>query len=173
MPKGENSGGRMPPEQTGRAPQAPGVGAHAKRHDLETRSVPYLHGSDLQQGDVSRLQEAQSILGPRTQQSANPTAPSSAPRRSTVPQQAGVPDPIEFFAGRRNENATGIQLQGEFQMADWLPYAEKALNGATSSSMLRRLFIRQLRNVQTSNQHVVHFDQQQRDEALGEALGLE
>ena len=165
----------MPAEQHGRTPAAPGVGAQAKRHDLESRSVPYLQGSDLQYGEVGAMQEAQSALGPRTQQSASPTAPNSAPRRDTAKNAtpSGVPDPIEFFAGRRQPAHNGLAVRGDFQMQDWLPYAQRAMNGAGSSSLLRRLFVRQLRNVHTASQQIVHFDQQQRDEALSQALGLE
>ena len=162
----------MPAEQHGRPAQAGGQGRFSARHDLETRNVPYLHGSDLQYGEVSEMRAAQSALGPRTQQSAQP-APAVAPQRSTMPQQAGVPDPISFFSGRKQDIGTDIDMQGDFQIKAWMPFANAAMNGANASSMLRRLFVRQVRNANMASQRVVHIDQTERDAALFDAFGLE
>src|SRR5690606_16933027 len=63
-------GGRIPPD--GRPTQAPGVGKNSKRHDLERRNVPFLHGSDLQVGDVQAMEQGQRIAPKQTQAPAAP-----------------------------------------------------------------------------------------------------
>ena len=173
MAKGENSGGRMPANQHGRPAQAPGVGRNAKRHDLEDRSVPYLQGSDLQYGEVGQMRDMQSALGPRVQQQQS-AVPQQAPRQANAAQAtpAGVPDPISFFSGRQQQRGSDLVVQGDFQMEDWLPYANQMMNRGNSSSLLRRLFIRQLRNVNMASAQMVEFDQTARDDALYSALGL-
>lgn len=163
----------MPAQEYGRPSQAPGVGQNAKRHDLSDRSVPYMHGSDLQYGEVGAMRDAQSALGPRTQQPASATTPNAAPRNANAPIPEGVPDPITFFGGRTKSPASDLIIRGDFQMEDWLPIASATMNGSGSSSLLRRLFIRQLRNVQMSQQQFAELDLNERDDALGQALGIE
>lgn len=165
----------MPANEYGRPAQAPGVGQNAKRHDLADRSVPYMHGSDLQYGEVGAMRDAQSALGPRTQQPATSTPPTAAPRTANAQEAtpAGVPSPIEFFAGRRTSQSPNMVIRGDFQMEDWLPMAQEMMNSGGSSSLLRRLFIRQLRNVNMSAQQFAELDLNERDDALHSALGLD
>ena len=94
------SGGKIAPD--GRPPVAPGVGKTARRHDLEAPATPGITDSDLQQGDVQRLEQAQKIA-PRAKRTQPPAQASGTPRsRTTVngPPQGGVPDPIDFAGGK-------------------------------------------------------------------------
>jgi len=114
-------GGKIAPD--GRPAQVPGVGKTARRHDLEAPATPGLHDSDLQQGDVSKLENAQRVAPTpkRTQPSAGP---SQGARRQGVKRGSGdfameVPDPIQMAAGRPDAG-TG----GAVRMADptaWVP----------------------------------------------------
>lgn len=71
-------GGRIAPDNRG--PQAGGVGRQSARTDLERRDVPFLHGSDLQQGDVEAMRNGQRIAPVTTQQPATPN-----PQTGSVP----------------------------------------------------------------------------------------
>lgn len=116
-------GGRIAPD--GRPPQTPGVGKNAKRHDLEAPATPGLHGSDLQQGDVSMLEQGQRVA-PRPKR--NQPAASAQPRPSgqqTVPQpgQMQVPDAIQFASqkiGGQNP-AQRIEPMRRVDPTPWLP----------------------------------------------------
>ena len=123
-------GGRIAPD--GRPAQAPGVGKNARRHDLEAPATPGLSNSDLQQGDVQRLEQAQKIAPrPKRQQGA-----ASAQPRQRPPQRAGsaaaasggmqVPDPIQFASGKIGGQAVSPG-QGGMRQVDpmaWMPLAE-------------------------------------------------
>lgn len=120
-----NKGGRIPPQ--GRPPQAPGVGKTAKRHDLERPATPGLQNSDLQQGDVSRLESAQKTapIGKRTQAPAR--GERRGQRRAGVKrgrQQFGldVPDPIEMAAQRSGGGVPApASAAREFDPQPWMP----------------------------------------------------
>ena len=106
-------GGKIAPD--GRRPQAPGVGKNAKRHDLERPATPGLSNSDLQQGDVQRLEQAQR------------TAPRAGGKKVQAPAQGGKP------AKRRQGAQRG---SGEFSMAtpDPIQMAGSRIGGQVPTS---------------------------------------
>ena len=149
MPKGENSGGRIPPDN--RPTQAPGVGKNAKRHDLERRSTPFLHGSDLQQGDVQAMEQGQRIAPLRTQQPAAGAPAQGGQAQQGAPQggQMQTPDPIQFIA--QQQQARGLpQEQGQTSLpqrrvdvSGWTPIAARIANSPSASGSLRQAFLHQ------------------------------
>ena len=128
---------------TVKQPQAPGEGAQSKRHDLETPKTPGLTDSDLQHGDVQRLEAAQQAVpatrGPRTQQS-------SKPRRTTT-GEGESPDPIEFIGGRSGGQAFATAQGATVPLVDatpWLPLITKVAanpgaGGAVGNALVRLL----------------------------------
>ena len=118
------SGGKIAPD--GRPPVAPGVGKTARRHDLEAPATPGITDSDLQQGDVQRLEQAQKIA-PRAKRTQPPAQASGTPRsRTTVngPPQGGVPDPIEMASGKIGGQNPAIPNTGGQRLVDpgpWVP----------------------------------------------------
>jgi len=96
-------GGKIPNQ--GNPPAAKGVGKNSKRHDLERQATPGLHGSDLQQGDIKKLEQGQRIAPIRTQAPAAPKGQSGQPGGQTRKAQSGgpmqVPDAIEFLGGKQ------------------------------------------------------------------------
>lgn len=151
MPKGENSGGRI--RADGRGPQTPGRGKNAKRHDLERRNTPFLHGSDLQQGDVQALENGQRIAPIRTQQPATSTSTGGTPSSGGATPPAGtmqVPDPIEFAKERFGGQGVGVPSGAPDQRIDissWLPLAQRMADTPGTSGLLRSAFIKQYANV--------------------------
>lgn len=77
-------GGRIAPD--GRTPQAPGVGANAKRHDLERQPTPGLEDSDLQVGDVGELEAGQRVQPIKEQA---PATRGPTPKQSTAAPETG------------------------------------------------------------------------------------
>ena len=105
----------------GRQQQAPGVGRDSVRSDLALPATPGLADSDLQQGDVQALENAQKIA-PRA---GAPNVPRtvSKPRRNTNTEEES-PDPIEFIGGRDGGQAFGDPA-GTVPLIDptpWLPF---------------------------------------------------
>jgi hypothetical protein len=121
-------GGRIAPD--GRPPQPPGVGKNARRHDLERPATPGLHGTDLQQGDVQRLEAAQRVAPRRQQPPAAPAraggkGTSNPHRRRTNPQSVGAPDPLEFAKQRIGGGApTGGGQTYYVDPSPWVPLVE-------------------------------------------------
>lgn len=147
------TGGRMPTQEYGRPPQAKGVGADAKRHDLERPKTPGLHGSDLQMGDVQALEQGQRIAPPATQQPAGqgPAQPASQTppaqqRVATAPME--VPDAIDFLAEQNgpefNLSSPQRQLDSSAAMT-WLPILRQLASGPGASAALVNAFINQAR----------------------------
>ncbi len=128
---------------TTRQPQAPGVGKTAKRHDLETPKTPGLTGSDLQQGDVQRLEQAQKAV-PTSRPPA--TSSSSKPRRQTSSQEE-TPDPIKFIGSRSGGKAFAGPGSATVPMVDiqpWLPLIQRVATtpgagGAVGAALVRLL----------------------------------
>lgn len=83
-------GGRIAPDN--RPAQTPGVGAQAKRHDLERRDVPFLHDSDLQQGDVAALEQGLRTAPVQTQDPAGRTRGSATRAQPRTPLEDENPD---------------------------------------------------------------------------------
>lgn len=141
----------MPPSERGRPPTAPGVGKNSKRHDLETPATPGLHGSDLQQGDVSRLEQAQQTapIGKRTQPSASPARKPSRPQAAQQQQQGGmqIPDPIEFASRKIGGNNPAGNMEGQRYVdpTPWLPLlrslATRPNSGGALASTLTDLLV--------------------------------
>ena len=147
-------GGRIPPD--GRQPAAKGVGRESRRHDLERPATPGLHGSDLQQGEVSELERGRRIAPIRQQdRGRNPNPPSR--RREQGQQTAGgqggglnIPDAIDFMASRSSGApappiaTTGV-TGGKLEL--WGPLLERMVTGPGSSGLLAQAYIRQLRRL--------------------------
>lgn len=171
-----NRGGRIPPDN--RPPAAKGVGKNAKRHDLERRSTPFLHDSDLQQGDVQAMENGQRVAPKRTQQPAAPPPASGGGQPAQATTGEEIPDPIDFIAGLTsgsgvNPPAAGVVSNPNVEM--WLGFAQHLVNGPGSSGLLAGAYINQLRqlrrNPQTSES--VYIDLQDVDAALEAALDEE
>lgn len=145
------NGGRIPPD--GRPAQAPGVGKNSKRHDLERRDVPFLHGSDLQQGDVQAMQEGQRIAPKQTQRPATPQPRGDGGSQQVTTGNRGAaatpPDAIEFLASRIG----GASVAPPPRRADianakamtWLPLVRQMAAGPGSSGVLASALINQMR----------------------------
>lgn len=146
MPKGQNSGGRIPPDN--RPTQAPGVGKNAKRHDLERQATPGLQNSDLQYGDVKAMEQGQRVAPIRTQQSAA-AAPVSGQGGGGNPPPAAAPmqrpDPINFIASRQKMQVPQpLQMpQRRVDVASWTPLVAQIANTPSASGALRQAFINQ------------------------------
>lgn len=149
MPKGQNSGGRIAPD--GRTPQRPGVGRQSKRHDLERRDVPFLHGSDLQQGDVQAMESGQKVTRKRTQQPAGPggatgSTAASKPARGGSSPSPGTPDPMQFLIDRTKGSMTPGQPsvpQRQVDVSAWTPLVQRFANAPGTSGVLRQAFLHQ------------------------------
>ena len=164
-------GGRIPPD--GRPAQVPGVGKRSKRHDLERRNTPFLHDSDLQQGDVQALEQGQRIAPKQTQGPAAPVQGSGTtvqPDATGAGQSSGLaaPDPIEFIAGR-SSGAVGIpqpRVGGPSRAAEWLPILRQLATGPGSSGLLASALINQVRQMRQSFVPVTVIDFQDIDAGL-------
>ena len=157
---------------------APGVGKNSRRHDLETRTTPYLHDSDLQQGDVQAMEQGQRIAPKKTQQPAAP-APVSRGSGTTADRSGtgttGVPDAIDFLAGRSNGEvgipATGY-VAGSSRATTWLPILQQLATGPGSSGVLGAALIDQTRRMRRAvpRRDAAVIDMQDTDVALAAML---
>ncbi len=148
-------GGRIPPQ--GRTPQAKGVGKSSKRHDLERPKTPGLHGSDLQQGDVSKFEQGQRIAPIKTQAPGQTKRSSSLPaNRTTRADGSGAPDPLTFLNERLGGTLTSGESQGRPQANKqaMMPLLEKLATATGASGIVAQAFITQLANTR-SEQGVV------------------
>lgn len=171
-----NRGGKIKPD--GRPVSAPGVGKNSRRHDLETRTTPYLHDSDLQQGDVQAMEQGQRIAPKKTQQPAAP-APVSRGSGTTADRSGtgttGVPDAIDFLAGRSNGEvgipATGY-VAGSSRATTWLPILQQLATGPGSSGVLGAALIDQTRRMRRAvpRRDAAVIDMQDTDVALAAML---
>lgn len=130
-------GGRIAPD--GRAPQAKGVGKNSRRHDLEQPRTPGLHGSDLQQGDVQRLEAAQRVAPTpkRTQAAAAPQRTGGGGQRPTSASGRAVPDPIQFAAGRMGgKMPTASAPLRQVDASAWRPLVERMAYAPNSGGSL-------------------------------------
>lgn len=170
-------GGRIPPDN--RPASAPGVGKNSKRHDLERRDTPYLHDSDLQQGDVQALSDGQRVAPKQTQRPAAAAAPAQGSgntmeRTSTA---AAVPDAIDFLSqiagGGVGAPPAGVIPTERLDM--WVRFAARLVNGPGSSGLLAGAYINQLRHLLRSPQAVdsVYIDMNDLDGAVGAMLDEE
>lgn len=143
-----NRGGRVAPDNRG--PSVSGVGKNSKRTDMERRSVPFLHDSDLQQGDVQAMEQGQRIAPKQTQR---PAAPAPAGGSGTQTEQTGtgavdIPDPIEFLGGLSDGPLTEPvrnNPQAASKAATWLPILTQLASGPGSSGLLASAIINQAR----------------------------
>ncbi len=152
---------------TTRQPQAPGVGKTAKRHDLETPKTPGLTDSDLQQGDVQRLEAAQQAVPAR--RPATPTT-SSKPRRNTSSEMES-PDPIGFIGGRDGGKPFVGPGGATVPMVDiqpWLPLIQRVATnpgagGAVGAALVRLLTTKRRQPI---NPQITVLDRQELDAEL-------
>lgn len=171
-------GGIIAPD--GRRPQAPGVGKSAKRHDLERPATPGLSNSDLQQGDVQRLEQAQRTA-PRAGGGKTVQAPAQggkpAKRRQGAQRGSGqfsmaTPDPIEMAAGRiggqsPSEGGDTRGVVGDSRM--WMPLMQFMAAAPNSSGPIAQglieMYSEYRRNPVVSKVNVI--DMNELDRALG------
>ncbi len=152
---------------TTRQPQAPGVGKTAKRHDLETPATPGLTDSDLQQGDVQRLEAATQAV-PTTRPPSTTT--SSKPRRNTS-SELESPDPIEFIGGRDGGKPFVGPQGATVPMVDiqpWLPLIQRVATqpgagGAVGAALVRLLTTKRRQPI---NPTITVIDRQELDAEL-------
>ncbi len=142
-------GGKIPPD--GRPPVAPGVGKTARRHDLEAPATPGLADSDLQQGDVQALEQAQKVA-PRAKRTQPPAAGRVTPRgnqpsgRAQAAQPDGIPDPVEM-AGRKiggKEIGTSESVR-TVDTSQWLPLLQQMALAPNSGGALTANLMNMLR----------------------------
>jgi len=145
----QGPGGRIPSD--GRPPQAKGQGKNAKRHDLERPATPGLAGSDLQQGDVSQLEQGQRTAPIKNQKSGR-TPPNKGGSTSATPSQGAggvaIPDAIEFLEGKSGEMQVpeGV-LQSSENLTSWLPFVRQIVIGPGTSGLLAGAYINQFRQL--------------------------
>lgn len=163
----------MPPSEGNRPVQAPGVGKNSKRHDLERRSVPYLHDSDLQVGDVQAMEQGQRIAPKQTQRPAAPEPRGGGSSGTASPGAAMTPPPdaIDFLAGRiggqpMEAPARRAEIANSKAMT-WLPFAQQLASGPGASGVLVSALINQMRALsKTPVREVTTIDMSDIDAAL-------
>jgi len=165
-------GGVIAPD--GRPSQAPGVGATAKRHDLE--GTPGLSNSSLQQGDVQMLEEGQQSLKQKQAPATGGKAPAPAAKGGAKgPMQ--VPDAIDFIAGRQggtlDANLIGSANQS-LDVARWRPLLEELARDPGSSGPITTMLLSQLGNMnrQPSTAAVDIIDMNAVDDAVARSLNV-
>lgn len=173
-------GGRIPPD--GRPANAPGIGKTSRRHDLEAQPTPGLSGSDLQYGDVQRLEQAQQIAPRRTQ---DPARPGGGPK-NPGPRPAGggpgapfqAPDPVQFAKDKLSNTLTGDHAASGAEFVDvgpWIPLLRAMANAPRSSGALRNVMVETLSSLVQSPvmSHSLVIDMDALDDGLEEfANGL-
>lgn len=178
MPR-KKTGGQISPD--GRAVQAPGSGRRSKRHDLEGRTVPRYHGSDLQQGDVQRLEQAQSVAPIRKQPPARPPRGSAAPAAPSGATPEGfsleVPDAGEFIRGRLGNTLGQTPAQGPrmkpIDPAPWQPLIEKLATAPGNGGQLAQAYLASLSNlVRRPVGEVAIIDMNELDDRLVQVSGV-
>jgi len=144
------SGGRIAPD--GRSPAPKGQGKRARRHDLERPKTPGLHGSDLQQGDVTAMEQGQQVAPLRKQNQG--AAQNRQRRQSAQPgnqlRQDGstAPDPIAFLGDRLG----GTRVAGEQSARAttdtnaMMPLLQKLATATGASGMISQAYITALAN---------------------------
>lgn len=140
---GDRRGGRIPPD--GRPQVAPGIGKTARRHDLSAQPTPGLHDSDLQQGDVSRLERAQQIA-PLPKSSGPPTQAPPPTSQGGGGTGVQVPNPVEFAKQRFKGTLQGgaSEIQPRIDPAPWMPLFRRLSNAPNASGNLRNAMTAQL-----------------------------
>jgi hypothetical protein len=176
MTYGGGPGGRIPPDN--RPTQAKGIGKNSKRHDLERRTTPYLHGSDLQQGDVQALEQGQRVAPKQTQQPAGPApAQQAAPAQATT-APAQIPDAIDFISQIAGGQTLGVPQAAapvNPNIDAWLEFASHMANGPGASGLLAGAYINQMRQARRFPQNAgsVFIDLNDVDASLEAALNEE
>ena len=160
----QHGGSRAP---DGRQAQAPGIGKDSVRSDLALPATPGLAGSDLQQGDVQDLEDAQRIA-PRA---GAPNVPRqvSKPRRQTD-SQIQAPDPIDFIGGRDGGQPVG-EPDGSVPLIDptpWLPFIQTVATAPGSGGAVANALVKILtttRDMPMNPQYSV-LDRQELDDLI-------
>jgi hypothetical protein len=143
-----NRGGRIAPDN--RPAQAAGVGKNSKRHDMERRTTPYLHDSDLQQGDVQALENGQRVAPKQTQQPAAPQRSGGGSPAPTATGPAEIPDAIDFIGGLTAGGGVNPPPAGATPSANldmWVRFAQHLANGPGASGNLKGAYINQMRQM--------------------------
>ena len=138
--RNQGPGGQVPPD--GRPAQAPGVGKNSKRHDMERPATPGLHGSDLQYGDVSRLENAQRVAPIKQQGPGQP--PPQAGGGGGAPFNMQVPDPMQFLTGRLKGTMSGPPVDLTQPGTNYMPMLRAFANAPRGSGALRHAYVTKL-----------------------------
>jgi len=122
--------------------RAKGVGRDAVRHDLD--GTPGLD-SDLQQGEVSQLEQGQKVVqNTQGQQSQGQPLPQQA-----ASPAVNAPDPIDFAEAKIGGSLqVPTQATSRINTAQWLPMMEKLASSNGSSPLLRRAYVNMLARLQ-------------------------
>ncbi len=154
---------------TTRQPQAPGVGKTAVRSDLETPATPGLTDSDLQQGDVQRLEQAVQAVPTTRGKAIGAASQSSKPRRQSSAQETS-PDPIDFIGDRSGGKAfaPGSNTVPMVDIQPWLPLIKRVATspgagGAVGAALVRLLTTKKNMPV---NPQITILDRQELDAEL-------
>jgi hypothetical protein len=125
--------------------QAKGIGKTAKRHDLS--GTPGLSNSDLQYGDVQRLEQAQrsvqSTQGRPVQQGG------AQPQGHLQKPGMEVPDPVDFAIKKVGGGPPAVPTEPleQIDMQPWLPLMRQIAT-AGSSSLLMSAYVNSLQKAQ-------------------------
>ena len=117
---------------------------------MEAPATPGLANSDLQHGDVQRLEAAQRAAPRQKQQNASgQAAPAQGgqARRSKPPME--IPDAIDFISGRGGGtlDPANIGAGGGESAAAWQPFMRELARDATTSGALTTQIFAQLGNL--------------------------
>ena len=166
------AGGKVPPD--GRPPVAPGVGRTARRHDLEAPATPGLSDSDLQSGDVQRLENSQKVA-PRRKRT-QPPATGNAPTRRRQGAQRGsrefsmaIPDPVEMAGGKIGGNipTAADAQQVSVDPAKWMPLMQFIAAAPNSSGPIAKglvdMYVKHRNNPVVSKMNVIDLNELDRN----------
>ncbi len=171
----QKPGGRIPNQ--GNPPQAKGIGKNSKRHDLERRAVPTLHGSDLQQGDVSRLEQSIRTAPIKEQQPSRGQAQGSAARMARPAQGTEpIPNALDFI-GQRAGGTLGPD-QGPLVRSDsvrWAPLLRELTRVPGTGGLLVNAYISQLSSMMQNPMvpDVYYIDLNAAEDGAARGLGLD
>lgn len=120
-----------------------GVGKDSKRHDLD--GTPGLSGSDLQYGDIQKMEAGQrAVQNTRQMASGGGSAAPQPPQGGSAPLSA--PDPLSFAKQKlgRGQAAVPTQQFNNIDLGPWMPLAEKIATSKGASPMLKMAYLRML-----------------------------
>ena len=126
--------------------QAKGIGKTAKRHDL--RGTPGLSNSDLQYGDIQKLEQGQRSVS-NTQGQPPPQQSAVQPQNHLASGQMDVPNPVDFAVKKVGGGPPAVPTQPleQIDMQPWLPLLRQMATSG-SSSLLMSAYVNSLQRAQ-------------------------